>query len=430
MSETLGGRTSRDQPGGTLVALARTHTLRRTSPRRDEARAPPSAETHGDVNAPGHSGLDGTGRSQLAESFATPTWLRHLGRSSWLLVGVLALVAGLIWLLAATYTIVGPIVCALIVSVVAMPVVRLLDRHMPRALAAAIVLLAVAAVSVLVVVVVVAGITGQSAELSAQAAAGVDRLQGWLKSVGVDSSSAAGAAEAAKKAAPRILSTLVHGVVAGIAGLTSLLFGLSFAALGTFFLLKDGPGMRLWVDRHLGLPEPIARTITGSVITSLRGYFRGVTIVAAFNGVVVGLAALVLDVPLAGTIGVVTFVTAYVPYIGAFVAGAFAVLLALGAKGTGVAIAMLVVVLLANGLLQNIFQPFAMGSALDLNPLVVLVVTIGAGCLFGMLGLVLAAPLVSAAVRIARELGGPVDEPPEAVAEPPPAEGGRLIRTG
>ena len=65
---------------------------------------------------------------------------------------------------------------------------------------------------------------------------------------------------------------------------------------------------------------------------------------------------------------------------------------------------MLVIVLLANGLLQNILQPFAMGSALDLNPLVVLVVTIGAGCLMGMIGLVLAAPLTSAVVHISRDL--------------------------
>ena len=204
----------------------------------------------------------------------------------------------------------------------------------------------------------------------------------------------------------------MHGLVNGIAGLASLVFGMSFAALGTFFLLKDGPRMRSWVDRHLGLPAPLARTITGSVITSLRGYFRGVTLVAAFNGVVVGLAALLLDVPLAGTIAVVTFVTAYVPYIGAVLAGAFAVLLALGAQGTGVAIAMLVVVILANGLLQNIVQPFAMGSALDLNPLVVLVVTIGAGCLFGMLGLVLAAPIVSAIVRIGKALNRPPEAAP------------------
>lgn len=92
------------------------------------------------------------------------------------------------------------------------------------------------------------------------------------------------------------------------------------------------------------------------------------------------------------------------PFIGAFVAGAFAVTLALASEGTGVAIVMLVVVILANGLLQNIVQPVAFGVTLDLNPLAVLIVTIAAGSLFGMIGLVLAAPIASAAVHISRDL--------------------------
>jgi predicted PurR-regulated permease PerM len=371
-----------------------------------------------------------TKRSQLSGAFRTPEWLSDVGKSSWLLVGLFALLGGLIWLLAATYTIVGPMVCALIVAVVAMPLVSRLHRHMPRAIAAALVLLAIAGIVVVVVVIVIAGITGQSSEISAQAAAGANRLRDWLTSLGVDSSSASGATSTAKAAVPNVISTLVHGIVNGISGLASVIFGLSFAALGTFFLLKDGPQMRHWLDRHVGLPHPVAETITGAVIKSLRGYFRGVTLVAGFNGVVVGLAALVLGVPLAGTIAVVTFVTAYIPYIGAVVAGAFAVLLALGSQGTGVAIAMLVVVILANGLLQNLVQPFAMGSALHLNPLVVLIVTIGGGCLFGMLGLVLAAPLVSATVRIAKELNQPLGAQTKPDPEPPPAAGGALIRTG
>jgi predicted PurR-regulated permease PerM len=120
-------------------------------------------------------------------------------------------------------------------------------------------------------------------------------------------------------------------------------------------------------------------------------------------------------------------VTAYVPFVGAFVAGAFAVVIALGANGTTTALIMLVIVIAANGLLQNVVQPFAMGSALDLNPLVVLVITIGAGCIFGMLGLVLAAPLASAAVHISRDLArarlaAAVDEEAAAPAgDAPPA---------
>ena len=341
---------------------------------------------------------------QLASAFAPPRWLRDLGRASWLLVGVFALLLGLVWLLGTTYTIVGPVVAGLIVATVAMPVVGTLARHVPRAAAAGLVLLGLAALAGVVIVVVIAGITAQRDSISQNASAGADRVETWLNDVGVDKSGSSSAKASVEKDVPNIISTLVKGVISGIKGLTSVAFALSFTLLSLFFLLKDGPMMRGWVDRHLGVPPPVANLITGGVIRSLRGYFRGVTIVAAFNGVVVGLASLALGVPLAGTIGVVTFITAYVPYIGAFVAGAFAVVIALGANGTSTALVMLLIVILANGLLQNIVQPFAMGSALDLHPLVVLVLTIAAGCIFGMLGLVLAAPIASAVVHISRDL--------------------------
>ena len=341
---------------------------------------------------------------QLASAFAPPRWLRDLGRASWLLVGVFALVLGLVWLLGTTYTIVGPVVAGLIVATVAMPVVGTLARHVPRAAAAGLVLLGLAVLAGVVIVVVIAGITAQRDSISQNASAGADRVETWLNDLGVDKSGSSSAKASVEKDVPNIISTLVTGVISGIKGLTSVAFALSFTLLSLFFLLKDGPMMRRWVDRHLGVPPPVGTLVTGGVIRSLRGYFRGVTIVAAFNGVVVGLAALALGVPLAGTIGVVTFITAYVPYIGAFVAGAFAVVIALGANGTSTALVMLLIVILANGMLRNIVQPFAMGSALDLHPLVVLVLTIGAGCIFGMLGLVLAAPIASAVVHISRDL--------------------------
>ena len=140
------------------------------------------------------------------------------------------------------------------------------------------------------------------------------------------------------------------------------------------------------------------------MLEALRGYFLGVTIVAAFNAVVVGLGALMLGVPLAGTIAVITFFAAYVPYLGAWTAGAFSVLIALGGAGTDAAIGMAVIQLLANGILQQLVQPFAMGAALGIHPLAVLVVTIGGGALFGAAGLILAAPVTSAVVKISADL--------------------------
>ena len=171
-----------------------------------------------------------------------------------------------------------------------------------------------------------------------------------------------------------------------------------------FFLLKDGPLIRRWAERHMRVPRPVANGIFQRVLESLRGYFVGVSLVAAFNAVVVGIGALLLDVPLVGTIAVVTFLGAYVPYLGAWGAGAFSVLIALGGAGGDAAIGMIVLQLLANGILQQLVQPVAYGAALGIHPLAVLIVTIAGGALFGAVGLILAAPLTSAATRIAADL--------------------------
>jgi predicted PurR-regulated permease PerM len=148
----------------------------------------------------------------------------------------------------------------------------------------------------------------------------------------------------------------------------------------------------------------VARTITDRTLQSLRGYFLGVTIVATFSAVLVGAGALALGVPMAGTIAVVTFVGGYVPYLGAWAAGAFSVMLALGGAGPEEAAGMVVIQLLSNGPLQQIVQPVAYGAALGIHPLAVLVLTIAGGALFGTVGLILAAPIASAIIRISADL--------------------------
>lgn len=343
---------------------------------------------------------------ELSDVFAVPRWLRDLGRGSWYLVGVVGLLVGLVWILGLTQMIVEPVLAGAIVAIVASPLVSALERQrVNRAIGAALVLLLLVGLAAVITILVVAGIVSEQENLTAQASAGVEKIRGWLEDLGVDSGGAAAATNHASSGTSDTLAVLLQGLFSGIRDLTNLVFGLSFAALSTFFVLKDGPMMRRWVERHLGVPQTVAHVMVGGIVRSMRGYFRGVTLVAAFNAVIVGLGAWLLDVPLAGTIAVVAFVTAYVPYIGAAVAGGFAVILALGGNGTATAVAMLVIFVLANGLLQNMFQPLAFGAALDLNPLVVLVVTVGAGCLFGMVGLVLAAPLTSAAIHVTARIG-------------------------
>jgi predicted PurR-regulated permease PerM len=301
-----------------------------------------------------------------------------------------------------TSTITIPVAVGAILATVTGPLVtKMHARGIPRIAGAILVLLSFVALGALIFLMVVGGISEQSSEIKASLNQAVDKIEGWASDAGVESSSTTNNATSGASTTGK---TLLQGVVNGIAGLTSLVFFLTFSAFATLFLLKDGPIVRGFVNRHLGVPLSVANVITGNVILSLRRYFLGVTIVAAFNAIVVGIAAVLLDVPLAGTIAVVVFVTAYIPFIGAFISGAFAVLLTLSSQGTTAAVIMLVVVILANGLLQNIVQPIAFGATLDLNPLVVLIVTIGFGSLFGMIGMVLAAPLTSAALHISKEL--------------------------
>ena len=359
--------------------------------------------------------------TSLSRVFSAPMWLRDLGLLAWFMVGVALLLVGLVWLLGLTSTITVPVVLGAILATVAGPVVTALQRHgVPRAAGAAIVLLGLIAIAAVVALMVFGGIYEQSDQIKASASEALDKVEGWMNDAGAGGTSST--ADQVSRSTAETGKALLQGVANGIKELTSLVFFLTFTTFSTFFLLKDGPSVRAFVDRHLGVPREVATIITGNVTRSLRRYFLGVTYVAAFNAIVVGLAALVLDVPLAGTIAVVVFVTAYVPFIGAFVSGAFAVILTLSAQGTTSALIMLVVVILANGLLQNIVQPIAFGATLDLNPLVVLIVTIGFGAIFGMIGMVLAAPLTSAALHITRELAEAKAVEADGLERPPPTQ--------
>ena len=171
-------------------------------------------------------------------------------------------------------------------------------------------------------------------------------------------------------------------------------------ALSLLFLLADGPKIRSWAEGHMGVPQPVARIVSHRTLGALRGYFLGVTIVAGFNALVVTAGALILDVPLVGTIAVVTFFGGFVPYLGSVDGGGVLGPARAGRRrhrrrGRD-----------ARRPAAGQQRPPAAraavrdGAALGIHPLAVLVVTIAGGALFGAVGLILAAPLVSAVVRI------------------------------
>ena len=315
--------------------------------------------------------------SQLTGIFSVPQWLRDIGLMAWLLVGIALFLVGSVWLMTLTSVIVVPVIVAAVVAAVGSPIVGWLHRHrIPRRLGAALLMLAIVAIGAATVVIILAGITSEPSSISGHLDDAKNTIAGWLTDLGVDPSTADKAKLDAGSGVSNSASTLLDGVGAVLSGLSSLVFFLAMTALSLFFLLADGPKIRAWGEGHMGVPEPVARIVSLRTLGALRGYFVGVAIVAAFNAVVVTVGALILGVPLIGTIAIVTFFGAFIPYLGAWAAGRpFGPARprrsghrrrrgddrrpAAGQRHP-----------------QQLVQPFAMGAALGIHPLAVLIVTV------------------------------------------------------
>ncbi|UJA19097.1 AI-2E family transporter [Thermoleophilia bacterium SCSIO 60948] len=341
----------------------------------------------------------------LAGVFAAPRWLRDAGFTSWMLVGVTLLIVGLVWLMSLTHVIVLPVLLASVIAAVAGQPVTWMARHgVPRAVGALLVLVAIIALGALAGYLILNGVADEASTISSHLESAVGEIKSGLESLGFSSGKAGQAGSDLSSGASDSFHALLGGIARSISALSSIVFFLAMTILSLVFLLKDGPSIRNWAERHMGVPPAAARSITGRTLQSLRGYFFGVTIIAVFNAVLVGGGALLLGVPMPGTIAVVTFLGGYIPYLGAWSAGAFSVLIALGGSSPEAATGMIVIQILSNGPLQQIVQPIAYGAALGLHPLAVLITTIAGGALFGAVGLILAAPLTAAAVRISADL--------------------------
>jgi predicted PurR-regulated permease PerM len=327
-------------------------------------------------------------------TFQLPSWLRTIGMGSWLTLGVVALVAVVLLVLALVTEVAIPLAIAAVLAAILVPLTdRLEGWRVPRWLGATLVLLLALVVVAGTIALVINGIVSQSDEIWQQIQSGLQRFNSDVNGTTTSATTLIDAAHSTV----RVLASGVVGSLVSSAG--SLIVSTVLAVFMLLFLLKDWKQITDWTAGHLGVPEATGRSILDGVVNAFRGYASGLTLIGAANAAVVGVGAWLLGLPLVGTIALVTFVTSYVPYLGAFVAGAFAVVIGYGSGGFTTALAMLVVVLLANNTIQNLLEPFAFGSRLRLHPLAVLVTVTSATVLFGVLGAILAAPLASAAAN-------------------------------
>ena len=314
-----------------------------------------------------------------------------LGVWAWSFVGFVVATVIVVTAFGAVSEIVLPLLFAAVLAVVFKPLVRKLERRgLKPTLAAGLVVLGLIALMTVVLVATARGIVAQRDEIGASVDAALENASDDLN---VDQATLDEARAAAEKTSPAVAEGFVTKVVSGLEALVGLAGGLILGALIMYYLLKDGTRLRRSVVAKI---DPSIRDEVDSFITDacriLRDYGRGRTAMSAIVAVVVGLAALLLGLPLVFTIVVANFIGGYIPYIGAFLGGGLAVFVAWGDGGIGVAAVMLVVVLASNLLLENFVEPRVMGRTLDIHPLIVLVVTALGGFLFGIVGLILAVP--------------------------------------
>ena len=229
-------------------------------------------------------------------------------------------------------------------------------------------------------------------------------MSSWLASHGVDIGSGASATDQLGSATGEAVGGLMAALSSTFSGLLSLGIAVAIGAFLVYYVIVDWDNLTAWVGRHVGLDADTGAEIVEDSAVAVRRYFWALTLSAVVTAVLIGGSAWLLGIPLAFTIAVITLVTSYVPYLGAIVSGAFATLIALGSNGVDTAIAILVIILVVQNIVQTIVLVRLAGTALSLHPIVVLGATIIGAAVAGMLGAALASPAVAVAIMVQRRL--------------------------
>jgi predicted PurR-regulated permease PerM len=336
-----------------------------------------------------------------------PGWCRRVGLVSWLFLGIAAAIAVLSWVIAATSEITTPLILGAFLAVVFLPAVDWLAGYrLPRSLAALVVLIGLILLFIGVGWVATAALVDQSAVLSENLNNAVADIKSLLDDTPVNEELVDQIRETANDAGPAVAGGVGSSAVSLIDSAVGFVTGLILGTIVLYYLLKDLPrlGANFLEKQEDDGDRHVLERIGQRMVYDVQNYFRGRTAMAVVNGLAIGLAAVLLGVPAAGAIAVVNVIGAYIPYLGAFIGGAFAVLMGLGEGGIGLALIMLGITLAVNLLLENLLEPVLLGDSLDMHPLLVLLATTLGGIVAGMVGLILAAPLTAIAIDIHRVL--------------------------
>ena len=345
---------------------------------------------------------------------------------SWRLLIIAAAAALIGYLISFLAVIVIPVVVALLISALVVPVVERLERvGIRRSLAS--ILVVVFTIASVVALLTFAGqqVANGASDLADSTVDGIQKIKDWLRD---------GPLHASDSQIDQYLKSIQDAISqqSGEGGIFKratevgtavghVLAGFFIVLFSTYFFLADGNRIWAWVVRLSPRAARERVDSSGRVAwISLTQFVRATVIVAATDGILIGVGAAIIGVPFSLAIGVLVFLGAFVPIIGATVAGTVAVLVALVDQGPVTALIMLAIVIGVQQLEGHVLQPFLMGRWVSVHPLGV-ILAIGAGVLVaGIAGALVAVPLAAAANAVIEHLAAytePGDDPVEELAE-------------
>ncbi|BAU81490.1 integral membrane protein [Streptomyces laurentii] len=347
--------------------------------------------------------------------------LRTAAAYAWRVLVVGGLVYGLFVVLGRFHEIGVAVFLGLVITALLRPVADLAARVMPRPLAVALTLVASIALVLGVLALVGEAVAGESATLVRELRTGVARIEDWLQRppFRLNPRALADLESQLGDFLTRHRSALVSRALSGAGQLILVLTTLALAVFCSVFFIHSGD--RHWVWFREQLPESVrGRVEVGgrAAWRTFTGYTHGIVLVAATNALLVGIALWLLRVPLAVPLALLEFVAAFVPLIGSPIALAIASVVALAARGPLVAAVVIALIVVIGQIEGHLLHPLVMSWAVRLHPLVVAISVVAGAIAAGVVGAVVAVPLVSVVWSVHTALRA------DGATERAPAEGG------
>jgi predicted PurR-regulated permease PerM len=289
-----------------------------------------------------------------------------------------------------------------------MPVVGLLERlRLPRGVASILVVLG--SLGVVATLLTFAGqqIANGASDLSKQVVAGLAQIEDWLKTGPLHASDSQinGYIQSAQNAVTSSNAQIVSRLTEVGTALSHIVAGFFIVLFATYFFLADGKRLWAWVVRIFPRAARGRADSSGRIAwTSLTAFVRATVLVAFTDALGIMLVAAVLRVPFVFAIGVLVFIGAFIPLIGALLSGSVAVLVALVDHGLVVALVMLGGVVLVQQIEAHLLQPFLLGRLVSVHPLAVILAIAGGVLVAGIPGALVAVPFVAAANAVVLHL--------------------------